>query len=191
MVFQMIQTWYRWQTNIACLARSGGLKGALDLSETLSGGDEVMGRAPQEIEVYSQIFYNECVKGEVDAAIKAEGISTCGKKLARWKDLTRTKYATEDDSIRAEVHEKHQEALMNWKEKHELARAGVIQDLRQEEKIRYVLIHIGNLFSPTNAEPSMNLGCISIISSTTCPTRQVDSSSAVLLEDRTQPQVTL
>ncbi|KAG1824461.1 uncharacterized protein BJ212DRAFT_1475762 [Suillus subaureus] len=76
------------------------------------------------------------MKGEADVAIKAEGISTHGKKLARWKDLTQTKYATEDDSIRAEVQEKHQEALTNWKEKCELARASVVQDLGQEEKIR-------------------------------------------------------
>ncbi|KAG1720606.1 uncharacterized protein EDB91DRAFT_1256903 [Suillus paluster] len=132
----MIQTWYRWQTNAACLARSGRLKGALDLSKTLSGGDEVLGRAPQEVEVYSHIFYNERVKGEADAAIKAEGINTRGKKLARQKDLTCVKYATEDDDIRAEVQEKHQEALTNWKEKRELARASFVQEVEQEEKIK-------------------------------------------------------
>ncbi|KAG1839750.1 hypothetical protein DFJ58DRAFT_733203 [Suillus subalutaceus] len=96
----MIKTWYRWQTNVARLARSGGLKGALDLGETLSRGDER-------------------VKGEADAAIKAEGISTRGKKLAKRKDVTRAKYAAENDSIRTE-----------------LARAGFVQDVEQEEKIR-------------------------------------------------------
>ncbi|KAG2343654.1 hypothetical protein BDR05DRAFT_948085 [Suillus weaverae] len=110
----MIQTWYRSQTNAAHLARSGRLKGALGLSKTLSGGDE----------------------GEADAAIKAEGISTRGKKLARRKDLTRAKYATEDDDIRAEVQEKHQEALASWKEKWEMARAGFVQEVEQEDKIK-------------------------------------------------------
>ncbi|KAG1749260.1 hypothetical protein EDB19DRAFT_1904772 [Suillus lakei] len=132
----MIQTWYRWQTNAMCLVRSGGLKGALGLSETLSRGDEVLGQAPQEVEVYSHIFYNEHVKGEADVAIKAEGISTHGKKLARWKDLTHVKYAAEDDDIRAEVQEKHQEALASWKEKRGLARAGFVQEVEQKEKIK-------------------------------------------------------
>ncbi|KAG2341888.1 hypothetical protein BDR05DRAFT_949435 [Suillus weaverae] len=132
----MIQTWYRWQTNAACLVRSGGLKGALGLSETLSRGDEVLGQALQEVEVYSHYFYNEHVKGEADAAIKAEGISTHGKKLARWKDLTQVRYTSEDDDIRAEVQEKHQEALASWKEKWELARAGFIQEVEQEDKIK-------------------------------------------------------
>ncbi|KAG1775599.1 hypothetical protein EV702DRAFT_1046726 [Suillus placidus] len=131
-----IKVWYRWQTNIARLARVAGLKGALDLSETLNGGDEVSGRAPQEVEVYSQIFYNERMKEEADAAIKAKGITTRGQKLAKRKDLTRTKYAAEDDSIKAEVQERHQEALVNWKKKRELAKAGFIPEVEQEEKIK-------------------------------------------------------
>jgi hypothetical protein len=129
------------------------------------------------------------MKGEADAAIKAEGISTRGKKLARRKDLTRVRYASEDDDIRAEVQEKHQEALASWKEKRELARAGFAQEVEQEDKIKYVFkFHIGRLFSPTHTEPSMNSGHISITSSTTCPTRRVGSSSPVSLEDGTQPQ---
>jgi hypothetical protein len=92
--------------------------------------------------VYSQIFYNERVKKEADAAIKAEGITTCGQKLAKRKDLTRTKYAAEDDSIKAEVQERHQEALVNWKKKRELAKAGFVPEVGQEEKIKYVLLQI-------------------------------------------------
>ncbi|KAG1868448.1 hypothetical protein F4604DRAFT_1682372 [Suillus subluteus] len=131
-----IKVWYRWQINVTCLARVAGLKGALDLSKTLNGGDEVSGRAPQEVEVYSQIFYNERVKEEADAAIKAEGITTRGQKLAKQKDLTRTKYAAEDDSIKAEVQERHQEALVNWKKKRELAKAGFVPEVEQEEQIK-------------------------------------------------------
>ncbi|KAG1830267.1 hypothetical protein DFJ58DRAFT_848501 [Suillus subalutaceus] len=133
---EQLKVWYRWQTNVACLARAGGSKGMLDVSATLSGGDEVSGRAPQEVEVYSQIFYDEHVKGEADAAIKAEGIMTCGRKLAKRKDLTRTRYAVEDDGIKAEVQARHQEALEIWKKKCELAKAGCVQEVEQEEKIR-------------------------------------------------------
>ncbi|KAG2107219.1 uncharacterized protein F5147DRAFT_774438 [Suillus discolor] len=123
------------QTKILTDAKTG-LKGALDLSETLNGGDEVSGRAPQEVEVYSQIFYNERVKEEADAAIKAEGITTRGQKLVKRKDLTRTKYAAEDDGIKAQVQERHQEALVNWKKKCELARASFVPEVEQEEKIK-------------------------------------------------------
>ncbi|KAG1838728.1 hypothetical protein DFJ58DRAFT_845959 [Suillus subalutaceus] len=73
------------------------------------------------------ILYNERMKEEADAAIKAKGITTHGQKLAKWKDLTCTKYAAEDDSIKAEVQERHQESP---------SKAGFIPEVEQEEQIK-------------------------------------------------------
>jgi len=57
-ISKAIKRWYRWQTNVARLARSGGSNGVLKLDVTLAGGDELKGmHAPQEIEVYSQLHY--------------------------------------------------------------------------------------------------------------------------------------
>ena len=138
MILQTVKSWYRWQTNAARLARSGGSKVALEITKTLSGGDEFPGRAPQEVEVYSKLFYNGSVKTDADAAIKAENITTRGKMLSKRKDITRAKYAVEDDNIRAEVQAKHQTALAEWKEKRELAKAGFVQELDEDSKTRYI-----------------------------------------------------
>ncbi|KAG2128939.1 uncharacterized protein EDB93DRAFT_1256489 [Suillus bovinus] len=119
------------------------------MSETLSGGEEVSGRAPQEVEIYSQIFYNKCMKGEVDAAIEAKGITTCGQKLAKRKVLTRAIYAVEDGSVKAEVKARHQEAFAIWQKKHELAKAGFVHKVEQEEKIRAFSklgVHLDRIF---------------------------------------------
>jgi hypothetical protein len=116
------------------LARSGG--GILDVSETLNGGDIIPGRAPQEIEIYSQVFYNERVKLQADAAIQAENIATRGEKLAKRKDMTRAMYATEDDSVKVQVKAKHQEALANWKQKRDLTKAGIVHEVDRDSKIR-------------------------------------------------------
>jgi len=79
---------------------------------TLSGGDELKGtRAPQELEVYSQFHYGACIKVDADSAIAAEGAASCGEKLSKRKEVTRMKYAAEEDTIRAEVKQKHKEAL--------------------------------------------------------------------------------
>ncbi|OAX33909.1 hypothetical protein K503DRAFT_786143, partial [Rhizopogon vinicolor AM-OR11-026] len=82
------------------------------------------------------VFYNDRVKLQADAAIQAENVATHGKKLAMRRDITRTTYATEDDSIKVQVKAKHQEALANWKQKHDLTKAGIIQGVDQDSKIR-------------------------------------------------------
>ncbi|KAG1852203.1 hypothetical protein F4604DRAFT_1686692 [Suillus subluteus] len=112
-----------------CTGNSIPLEGDLTVVET-----KALTKAKKKCKLHG--LEDDQNMGEADVAIKAEGISTHGKKLARRKDLTCAKYAAEDDSIRAEVQGKHQEALMNWKEKCELAKAGFIQDVEQEEKIR-------------------------------------------------------
>lgn len=118
----------------------------MDVSETLNG-DVIPGRAPQEIEVYSQVFYNDRVKLQANAAIQAENIATRGKKLAMRKDITRTVYATEDDTVKAQVKAKHQEALANWKQKRDLTKAGIVQEVDQDSKIRCVLVCVRGVHS--------------------------------------------
>lgn len=112
------------------MARSGG--GILDIDKT--------GHAPQEIEVYSRDFYKERVKVQADAVIQAENITTRRKRLSKRKYITRATYATEDDDVKAQVKEKHQEALADWKQKCDLAKTGaILDDVDQDSKIRYTL----------------------------------------------------
>ncbi|OAX33801.1 hypothetical protein K503DRAFT_786239 [Rhizopogon vinicolor AM-OR11-026] len=168
-----IKRWYRWQTNTARLMRSGGLSGA---HKTLSRGVDVIGWAPQEVEVYSQVFYNERVKADADAAIKDGNIISRGKKLSKRRDVTRAKYAAEDASTKANIKEMHKQALIKWHERRELAKSGVIGDVDQDSKIRSL------------AGPSVNLGHILITFSDAYPTTLVVLSSLALLEDATQAQ---
>jgi hypothetical protein len=78
------------------------------------------------------------VKATADTVITAEGISSRGAKLSKRKEVTRIMYATEDDSVRAEVKEKHAEILTKWKHDRELAKAGLVEEIDDEAKIRYV-----------------------------------------------------
>lgn len=99
-----IKRWYRWRTNVARLARSSGSKGVLRLDTTLAGGDELRGkRAPQEVEIYSQMFYEDRVKVDADAAIVSEAITSRGDKLLMRKIVTRNNYAKEPEGIKTEV----------------------------------------------------------------------------------------
>jgi hypothetical protein len=95
--------------------------------------------------VYSHEFYHERVKPQADAVIQAENITLCGMKLAKRKDITRTTYAIEDDSIKIQVRAKHQEALADWKKKRDLAKAGIVHQVDQDAKIRYVLVDVGDV----------------------------------------------
>jgi hypothetical protein len=49
-------------------------------------------------------------------------------------------YATEEDSIKIQVKAKHQEALANWKQKRDFTKAGIVQEVDQDSKIRCVLV---------------------------------------------------
>jgi hypothetical protein len=139
-VMQDIKRWYRWKTNTARLARSCGSNGVLNMEVTLSGGDELKGtRAPQEVEVYSQCHYDARVKVAADSAIMAEGASSRGEKLSKRKEVTRMKYAAEEDTIKAEVKQKHKEALAHWKYSRELAKAGFVEEVDNDAKIQYVM----------------------------------------------------
>ncbi|KAG2135760.1 hypothetical protein DEU56DRAFT_913144 [Suillus clintonianus] len=133
-----IVRWYRWQTNTARLARSGNSNVELKLGVTLNGGDELKGtRAPQEVEVYSHCHYESRVKVAANTAIAAAGgTSSRGEKLCKRKEVTRIKYASEDEVIRAEVKEKHREALAKWKHDRELARAGFVEEVSDDAKIQ-------------------------------------------------------
>ncbi|OAX30983.1 hypothetical protein K503DRAFT_816141, partial [Rhizopogon vinicolor AM-OR11-026] len=132
-----IKRWYRWQTNVAHLARSGGSNGVLKLDVTLAGGDELKGmRAPQEIEVYSQLHYKSRIKSDADAAIEAEGITSRGNKLLMRKVVTREKYSQETEDIKAEVRVKHQAALEKWRQTRELNKAGIVEQVDEETKLK-------------------------------------------------------
>ncbi|KAG2739076.1 hypothetical protein P692DRAFT_201811742 [Suillus brevipes Sb2] len=62
-----IKNWFRWRIIVAHLARSGGPRGVLKLETTLSGGDEMRGtRTPQEVEINSQMHYEDRVKAKAE-----------------------------------------------------------------------------------------------------------------------------
>ncbi|KAG2079411.1 uncharacterized protein F5147DRAFT_661885, partial [Suillus discolor] len=97
-----IKNWFRWRTNVARLARSGRSHGVLRLDTTLAG-DEMRGtRAPQEVEIYSQMHYEGRVKAEADALIASETVTSRGDKLSMRRIVTCDKYAKEPEEIKAE-----------------------------------------------------------------------------------------
>jgi hypothetical protein len=136
--FKAIKRWYRWRTNVARLARSSRSKGVLRLDTTLAGRDELRGtRAPQEVEMYSQMFYEDRVKADADAAIVAEAITSRGDKLLMRKIITRENYAKEPEEIKTEVRRRYKEASDKWKQTRELNRAGFTEEVDKETKIKY------------------------------------------------------
>ncbi|KAG1884742.1 hypothetical protein F4604DRAFT_1676834 [Suillus subluteus] len=76
---------------------SSGSRGVLRLDTTLAGGDELQGtHAPQEVEMYSQMYYEDHVKVDADAAIAAEVVTSCGDKLLM--NLKRSKQKLGDNT---------------------------------------------------------------------------------------------
>ncbi|KAG1837467.1 hypothetical protein C8R48DRAFT_680293 [Suillus tomentosus] len=89
----------------------------------------------------------ERVKVQADAVIQAENITTRGKRLSKRKYITRATYATEDDDVKAQVKEKHQEALADWKQKRDLAKTGaILDDVDQDSKISELGAHLDRIF---------------------------------------------
>ncbi|KAG2745149.1 hypothetical protein P692DRAFT_20643969, partial [Suillus brevipes Sb2] len=140
-----LKNWFRWRTNVARLARSGG-SGVLRLDTTLAGGDEMRGtRAPQEVEVYSQMHYEDRVKAEADALIASETVTSRGDKLLMRRIVTRDKYAKEPEEIKAEVRRRHQVALKKWRQSRELNKAGIVEEVDDETKTKAFLELAGHL----------------------------------------------
>ncbi|KAG2060349.1 hypothetical protein BDR06DRAFT_967343 [Suillus hirtellus] len=100
----------------------------------------------------------ECVKLQADAVIQAENITIHGKRLSKWKYITCATYATKDDDVKAQVKEKHQEALADWKQKCNLAKtSAILDDVDQDSKIspisgKVVVLnfHLGEIESENN-----------------------------------------
>ncbi|KAG1776737.1 hypothetical protein EV702DRAFT_1045783 [Suillus placidus] len=123
-----LKNWFRWRTNVACLARSGGSGGVLRLDTTLAGGDEMRGtRAPQEVEVYSQMHYEDRVKADADALIASETVTS------------------QPEEIKAEVRRRHQVALEKWRQSRELNKAGIVEEVDDETKTKAFLELAGHL----------------------------------------------
>jgi hypothetical protein len=104
----------------------------------LAGGDEMRGtRAPQEVEVYSQMHYEDRVKADADALIASETVTSRGDKLLMRRIVTRDKYAKEPEEIKAEVRRRHQVALKKWRHSRELNKAGIVEEVDDETKTKY------------------------------------------------------
>ncbi|KAG1776921.1 hypothetical protein EV702DRAFT_1197593 [Suillus placidus] len=141
-----LKNWFRWRTNVAHLARSGGPGGVLRLDTTLAGGDEMRGtRAPQEVEVYSHLHYEDRVKADADALIASETVTSRGDKLLMRRIVTCDKYAKEPEEIKAEVRRRHQVALEKWRQTRELNKAGIVEEVDDETKTKAFLELAGHL----------------------------------------------
>ncbi|KAG1886820.1 uncharacterized protein F5891DRAFT_1200708 [Suillus fuscotomentosus] len=140
-----IKNWFRWRTNVAHLARSGRSGGVLRL-DTILAGDEMRGtRAPQEVEIYSHIHYEGRVKADADALIASETITSRGDKLLMRRIVTRDKYSKEPEEIKAEVRRRHQVALEKWRQTRKWNKAGIMEEVNEETKIKAFLELGGHL----------------------------------------------
>ncbi|KAG2336250.1 hypothetical protein BDR05DRAFT_953494 [Suillus weaverae] len=123
-----LKNWFRWRTNVAHLARSGRSGGVLRLDTTLAGGDEMRGtRAPQEVEVYSHLHYEDWVKADADALIASETVTS------------------QPEEIKAEVRRRHQVALEKWRQTCKLNKAGIVKEVDDETKTKAFLELAGHL----------------------------------------------
>ncbi|KAG1738111.1 uncharacterized protein EDB91DRAFT_1249425 [Suillus paluster] len=105
---EQITSWYRWQTNPACLTRLGCSR-VLDIKQTLAGGGSTKGpRALKEVEVYSQMYYADHIKQSADNAIAESGITSRSSKLRMHCEITAEKYETESIDVKEKVKEEHQ-----------------------------------------------------------------------------------
>ncbi|KAG1810409.1 uncharacterized protein HD556DRAFT_1302715 [Suillus plorans] len=75
--------------------------------------------------MYSQMYYEDHVKVDADAAIAAE----------------------EPEEIKTEVRRRHQEALDKWRQTRELNRAGLVEEADEETKKKYGLTYGGLKFT--------------------------------------------
>ncbi|KAG1729606.1 hypothetical protein EDD22DRAFT_853098 [Suillus occidentalis] len=97
-----IKNLFRWHTNVAHLAHSGGSGGVLRLN-TILAGDEMRGTcAPQEVKIYLHMHYEGCVKADADALIASKTITSRGDKLLMQRIVTHDKYSKEPEEIKAE-----------------------------------------------------------------------------------------
>ncbi|KAG1817375.1 hypothetical protein EV424DRAFT_1540467 [Suillus variegatus] len=84
-----LATWFRWQINPARLRRSTGARGVLKFDAVLAGGVDLKGtRAPQKLDVYSNMYYEKKVKGVADDAFQKEHITNRGPKLNKHREMT-------------------------------------------------------------------------------------------------------
>ncbi|KAG1834967.1 hypothetical protein DFJ58DRAFT_847497 [Suillus subalutaceus] len=134
---KQITSWYRWQTNPACLTRSGGSRGVLDIKQTLAGGTSMKGpRAPKEVEVYSQMYYADHVKQSADDAIADSGITSCGSKLRMCREITAEKYDAESIDVKEKVKKEHRKLQKKFKKAQKAAEAR--EEVDDDTKIKAI-----------------------------------------------------
>jgi hypothetical protein len=140
--------WFRWQTNAARLTRTSGARGVLSFDSTLPGGELRGVRAPQEIEVYSQMYYNQRVKESADKAIADESITSRGSKLLRRREITMEKYETETDVVKEKVKKRYRKVMKKMAKARKDAKAGIRQELDAITKVKYVTYRRRVILSP-------------------------------------------
>ncbi|KAG2122914.1 hypothetical protein DEU56DRAFT_917622 [Suillus clintonianus] len=110
-----IKNWFRWRTNVARLAAQADLV---------------------EVEIYSHMHYEDHIKADADALIASKTITSRGDKLLMRRIVTHNKYLKEPEEIKAEVRQRHQVALEKWRQTREWNKAGIIEEVDEETKIK-------------------------------------------------------
>ncbi|KAG1728756.1 uncharacterized protein EDB91DRAFT_1085996 [Suillus paluster] len=126
---EQIVCWYRWKTNPARLACSGGSRGVLAMEKTLAGGTSMC--APKEVEVYSQMYYADHIKQSADNAIAEGGITSCGSKLRMRRETTAEKYEAESITVKEKLKKK-------FKKARKVAQAKVREEVDDDTKIKAI-----------------------------------------------------
>ncbi|KAG2341248.1 hypothetical protein BDR05DRAFT_949843 [Suillus weaverae] len=138
---QQIVCWYHWQTNHTHLACVGGSRGVLSIGETLSRGACTKAlHAPKELEVYSQLYYTDCVKGSADEVIANGGITSHGSKLRVRCEITAEKYEAESAAVKEKVQKRYQKLSKKFKQVQRATKSKESQDVDEDTKVNY---HLG------------------------------------------------
>ncbi|KAG1801129.1 uncharacterized protein BJ212DRAFT_1305157 [Suillus subaureus] len=125
---QQIMCWYCWQTNLMCLAHSGGSRGVLSIKEVLAGGKKTKGPwALKEVE-------------SANEAITKGNITSHGSKLLVYHEITMEKYEAELSTVKDKVKRKHKMLHKKFRKAHKIVTAKIREEVDDETKMSY---HLG------------------------------------------------
>ncbi|KIK32038.1 hypothetical protein CY34DRAFT_111139 [Suillus luteus UH-Slu-Lm8-n1] len=134
-----LATWFRWQINPARLRRSTGARGVLKFDAVLAGGVDLKGtRAPQKLDVYSNMYYEKKVKGVADDAIQNEHITNRGPKLNKRREMTRRMYSDESEDVKAKIDKKYQKLKARYVKQRQRLKSGKPTKVDDMSKIKAI-----------------------------------------------------
>lgn len=115
----------------------------LKFDAVLAGGVDLKGtRAPQKLDVYSNMYYEKKVKGVADDAIQNEHITNRGPKLNKRREMTRRMYSDESKDVKAKIDKKYQKLKARYAKQRQRLKSGQPMKVDDMSKIKYVPFNI-------------------------------------------------